>query len=328
MQEFTGKQYLQIDIANCYGLDRLTWNERLFWFDNNEPQLEQIAVHAKNPILFRKAVRAWRQAERKQPINHIMGLDATSSGLQILATLSGCIETGKATNLVFTGRRECAYDNISCFMQDEHSLNVSREQVKPPVMTVFYGSKEEPKKVFGEGDELAAFYTAIQNKLPGAYNLIDIFLSYWQSDKLYHSWTMPDGHRVKVPVTVVEDKQLEIDEMDHMRVTYRSKVLACKRKDRSLAANIVHSIDGWIVRQMVAAAHKQGYWLAPIHDCFYTHPNHMNDVRANYIKIMTWLARNNLLQKILSDIAGYNVSYFPMQQGLEKYIPYSEYALS
>ena len=88
MQHFTGSQYLQIDLANCYGLDRLTWDERLFWADEHESMLEQLDSSAKSPILFRKAVRAWRDHQAGKAVNHIIGLDATAG--RLLGVTPGC----------------------------------------------------------------------------------------------------------------------------------------------------------------------------------------------------------------------------------------------
>lgn len=329
MQTFTGTQYLKIDIANCFGLDRLDWQDRLHWFENNEPDLESLDVNAKSPILFRKAVRALRTAQQGKPVNHPMGLDATASGLQIMGLLSGCVATAKATNLVNTGHREDVYESVALEMQTHGCSNIDRTVVKKPVMTVFYGSKAQPKAIFGEeSPELFAFYDALKEKLPGAFELMDILQSYWRSDVTHHAWTLPDGHRAIVPVIEIEERRLEIDEANHMRVTYRTKVLSKKRNSRALAANIVHSIDGWVVRRMLAGAKKHGFYLAPIHDCFYAHPNHMNTVRKLYVDIMTELSTMNLLQSILSEIAGYRVRYSPRQQGLSALVPDAEYALS
>ncbi len=328
MQTFTGSEYLKIDIANCFGLDRLKWDHRIMWVDTFESQLEAKAPLAKHPILFRKAVRAMRTVQQGNPTNHIMGLDATASGLQIMGAMSGCHETAKATNLIDTGERSCVYQLIADHMNTIAGVSVDRDRVKKPVMTVFYGSTAKPKEIFGEGATLAAFYAALQEKLPGAYDLMDVLQQQWNSYALKHPWTLPDGHVACVPVTQTVEKDIEIDECDHMRFAYRAKVIAPVIRSRSLAANIVHSIDGWIVRQMVSAAHQQGFWLAPIHDCFYTSPNNMDQVRKNYTSIMQWLANNSQVSKILTEIKGAKVPYIPLSNTLGAHVAYNEYALS
>ena len=328
MRTFKGTTYLKIDIANCYGLDRLAWDDRVHWYNNNEPILESLHSTAKHPILYRKAVRAMRVVQQGKPTNHIMGLDATASGLQIMGALSGCHDTARATNLIDTGERKDVYQNIADCMNAIPGISVTRDQVKKPVMTVFYGSTAKPKEIFGEGATLAAFYLALKEQLTGAYDLMDVLQQYWNSSATKHRWTLPDGHVACVPVTQTVEKNLEIDECDHMRFAYRAKVITPKIRSRSLAANIVHSIDGWIVRQMVAAAHQQGFWLAPIHDCFYTSPNNMDKVRQNYITIMQWVANNSQVSKILSEINGKKVTYTPLSTDLGALIAHSEYALS
>jgi len=328
MQQFTGTQYLKIDIANCFGLDKLTWKDRLYWFDNNEPVLEEQGELAKHPILYRKAVRAMRTVQKGNPTNHIMGLDATASGLQIMAALSGCHASASTVNLINTGQRESVYDWVAQYMNQAQGMNVTEKTVKTPTMTVFYGSTAQPKKVFGEGEALKAFYSALKEHLPGAYELMGLFQRNWQSRATIHQWTLPDGHVARVPVLQTIEKNLEIDEFEHMRFAYRAQIIAPKLKGKSLAANIVHSIDGWIVRQMVQAANKQGFWMAPIHDCFYASPNYMNQVRQNYVTIMMWLADNSQVSKILSEISGHKVQYKPKSKTLSAFIAQSEYALS
>lgn len=328
MQTFTGTEYLKIDIANCYGLDKETWANRLAWVAANEPTLELQDRGAKSPILFRKAVRALRLVQRGEPTNHIMGLDATASGLQIMAALSGCFNTASAVNLVNTGVRECFYTTVANFMCTQGGIRVTTAEVKKPVMTVFYGSTEQPRQLLGEGPELVAFYNALREKATGAYNLMGLFQSHWRPDVEYHTWRLPDGHIAKVPVTQTVEKSLEIDEFDHLRFAYRSNILSPKSQSRALAANIVHSIDGWVARMMVRAAQKQGFWLAPIHDCFYTSPNHMNQVRENYLTIMQWIARSNLVEDILTQISGRWQPYDKLSNTLDQHIAQAEYALS
>jgi len=328
MQQFTGTQYLKIDIANCFGLDKETWSDRLSWVAANEPNLELLAPDADAPILYRKAVRALRAVQRGEPTRHIMGLDATASGLQIMAAMSGCFNTAEAVNLLDTGVRKCFYRTVSDFMNTIPGIRVTRERVKKPVMTAFYGSTAQPKEIFGEGPELVAFYKAMEEKATGPYHLMGLFQSHWRPDVEYHTWKLPDGHIAKVPVTQTIEKSLEIDELDHLRFTYRATLLCPKTQGRALAANIVHSVDGWVVRQMVKAAKQQGFWLAPIHDCFYTSPNYMNQVRENYVKIMAWIAQSDLVSNILTDISGRYVPYVKHSYILHHYIKNAEYALS
>ena len=267
MKTFTGVEYLKIDIANCFGLDRLNWMDRLYWVDTNNHQLKDLACNAKHPVLYRKGLRALRIVEKGLPTNHIMGLDATASGIQLMAAISGCHTTAATCNLINTGQREDVYASVATHMNQVSGLSFTRNDIKQPLMTVVYGSTEQPKQIFGEGEELIVFYDTIKERIPGAWKLLQLFMKYWDSYAEYHSWTLPDGHVAKVPVVEVMEKKLEIDEEDHMRFTYRASVVTSKRKSRSLPANIIHSIDGWVVRQMVQAANKQGFWMAPVHDC-------------------------------------------------------------
>lgn len=328
MQTFSGTNYLKIDVANCFGLDKETWDDRLAWVATNDSKLESLDESADAPILFRKAVRALRTVQRGEPTNHVMGLDATASGIQIMGALSGCYNTARATNLVFTGRREDVYGAVASYMNTLPGMNIARATLKKPIMTFFYGSTAQPKSIFGEGPELVAFYKAMREQLTGAFELMTLFQSHWRPDVEYHSWKLPDGHIARVPVTQTVEKSLEIDELDHMRFAYRANILNPKLESRALAANIVHSIDGWIVRKMVQAASIQGYWLAPIHDCFYTSPNYMNYVRANYLKIMQWIAETNLVSTILSQISGRTVHYNKRSTALHYDMKDAEYALS
>lgn len=79
-EEFTPRQYLQIDIANSYGLDKLDWSDRLSWFNDNEPHLEDLLNQADEPALYYAGVKAYRDVQAGKPIGYMISLDATSSG--------------------------------------------------------------------------------------------------------------------------------------------------------------------------------------------------------------------------------------------------------
>jgi DNA-directed RNA polymerase len=307
MQELTPLEYLQIDVANCFGLDKETWNNRLEWVKDNNSVLEVLSDTAESPILFRKAVRALRKVEDGYPTNHIMGLDATSSGPQFMAAMSGCIHSAEAVNLVNTGKREDLYNYVSSTMSSLVGRMIPRWEIKHPVMTFFYGSVAAPRAVFGEAVD--SFFEAMHKGMPGPTSLMELFQAHWNPTATEYRWVMPDGHHVVIPVTDVEQKGMEIDELDHFRYTYRTRVVKPREDGRALAANIVHSVDAWVCRQMVRRAARQGFQLAPIHDCFFTSPKYMQRVRENYRDLLIEVAERNLVSDILGQITQSNYSY-------------------
>ena len=82
MKTFNALNYLKIDVSNCYGNDKLTWEERLNWFNNNEPVLESYFNTADSPALYYAGVKAYRayQANPNYTNTYPISLDATSSG--------------------------------------------------------------------------------------------------------------------------------------------------------------------------------------------------------------------------------------------------------
>ena len=268
-QQFTGLEYMNIDIANQFGMDKKIWSERLDWVAANEHCLQDAIEFADEPILMAKAINARKDALQGIPTGFIMGLDATAQGLQILACLSGCYKTASRVNLVNTGQREDLYTFVSEHMSVVCGYLIERGILKHPIMTTFYGSLAQPKKVFGEGTpELQAFYDVLYKELPGAMALLNIIQSCWDPQALYHSWTLPDDHVSHVKVMVPVEKKVEVDELDHATFTHRFYVNQAEENGLSLAANIVQSIDGFIVREMQRMAQRQGFELLSIHDPF------------------------------------------------------------
>ena len=109
MELFTGIEYLKIDIASSFGLDKEIWENRIAWFNQNEHQLDQLVSQADEPAMFYAGVQAYRDVMAGKPIGYMASLDATSSGLQILACLTGDRHTASLCNVVDIGYRENAY---------------------------------------------------------------------------------------------------------------------------------------------------------------------------------------------------------------------------
>jgi DNA-directed RNA polymerase len=139
---------------------------------------------------------------------------------------------------------------------------------------------------------------------------------------------MPDGHHVHIPELNTVVKKIEVDEFHHMTFKYTTSIVAPKEEGRALAANIVHSIDAFVAREMIRRASNAGYPLGSIHDCFYAGANHVNDVRQNYIEILSEVASMNLVEDILSQLLSRPFIYTKISNDLPEEILKSEYALS
>lgn len=249
-QTFTGKEYLKIDIANNFGLDKLSWNDRIAWFDQNESQLPALLNQAAEPALFYAGTKAWEDTLAKRPSGYMISLDATSSGLQILAVLTGDRSAAQLCNVVDTGAREDAYTNIYNLMLGVLGQNakISRDDVKQAIMTALYSSVAVPKRVFGEGELLALFYEILSTMAPAAWELNETMLDLWNPTATSHDWVMPDNFHAHIKVIDTVSDTIHFENQP-FHVAY--KVNQPIPEGRSLGANMVHAIDGMIVREIV-----------------------------------------------------------------------------
>ena len=263
MQTFSGIEYLCIDIATNYGLGDKNWNERIDWTLSYEPQLlkmlkaiesdpkyvSEFMLEADEPALFFAGVQALRDAREGRASGYPISLDATSSGVQILACLTGCEQSAALCNVVDTGRREDAYTNIyqsMCAVLGD-AVKIARKETKRAIMTAFYNSTAVPKEVFGTGDLLRVFYERVEAMAPGAWGLNEALKALWKPMGLSHDWVLPDNFHVHVKVMTTKTKVVH---MLNRPVLVELKENEGTKEGRSLSPNLVHSIDGMVVREM------------------------------------------------------------------------------
>ena len=114
----TGIRYLKYDIANCMGYDKETWYKRTveankivntIFVDNifNEDLMLTYSREADTPLLFIKAINAYYNGViLNKPISEEVYLDASSSGIQIMSTMAGCVVGAKHSNVHASTTRE------------------------------------------------------------------------------------------------------------------------------------------------------------------------------------------------------------------------------
>lgn len=248
-QTFTGKQYLMMDIANHFGLDKEDWDVRLAWTFNHLHNLEHMLGQADSPAQYFAAVQAWRQVEQGEATGYAIALDATASGMQILACLTGDRRAAQLCNVVNVGRRVDAYTEVYQYMLAKvgQQGRVTRDMVKQAVMTSLYNSEAIPKKVFGTGPLLNQFHGTMEEECPAVWELNKYYKAIWDSERLTYSWTLPDNFHVHVKVMDYVTEQV-LFAGEHFDVV--TKHHAPTAEGRSLSANTTHSIDGMIVREI------------------------------------------------------------------------------
>ena len=109
MQKFTAFQYIKLDIANSFGLDKETFDNRLNWFNENKGSLSGLVDDADEPAQFYAGMLAYQDVLEGKPIGYMVGMDATASGLQCMAALTGCKVTAETVNMVNPDVRHDAY---------------------------------------------------------------------------------------------------------------------------------------------------------------------------------------------------------------------------
>lgn len=265
MQKFTGFEYLLIDAANQFGLDKERFDSRIIWAKSNFDQLELLIPECpkKTRPAFEKAVQVIRSVCNGKPTGHRMGMDAICSGMAIISALTGCAKGCEATGLISDedSERPNAYTAVADAMSRHlggQQFVVDPDDVKKAVMTSLYGSKATPKRLFGNPDnpdevtpELAAFYAAVEEVAPGASLFMDAALALWQPFALSHTWTLPDGHISSVKVMEPVEKRLRVDELNGTSFTYRWKENIGQESGLSLVANITHSVDAYLLRTLI-----------------------------------------------------------------------------
>ena len=315
MREFSPREYLKMDIASNYGndMDKQNWEVRLQWFEDNEFQLTQLVDTAEEPALFYAGVQAWEAVNRGEPTGYPISLDATSSGLQILAVLTGDEKAASICNVIDVGYRCDAYTIVYQRMVDKlgESARIDREDTKQAIMTSLYGSQAVPKEVFGEGILLRSFLTTMMESAPGAWELNQAFLSIWDSNALSNDWVLPDNFHVRVKVM---SQKKEVVHFFNQPVDTYYKVNAPIESGRSLGANITHSIDGMMVREITRRCDYNPVVVKRVQRLIFTawdKPEEYEDNQDNRMVLTLWehyMETGYLSARILDHITAENIT--------------------
>lgn len=248
MQTLTGTEYLMAEIACKHDktMEKNTWDERLDHFREimKLPDINKAIKKASDPIGMRAGMIAWNDTAAGKATGYMISLDACSSGLQLLSLLISC---PKSFDLCGGIQDQCVDSYTKIYGEMNLHGVLSRKQVKNAIMTSFYGSTAMPEYTFGEHIEL--FYDTIADMAPGAWDLNLGLQELWDEvqDSIY-AWTMPDGFNA-----CIETQAKEFTEFKFLDSTYEvgKKINARPDFHKGLGPNLIHSVDGMVVREML-----------------------------------------------------------------------------
>lgn len=247
-QELTGTDYIRAAVACCYDktVEKLQWDDRLAAYEDliasDMWDTDKMYEKASNPVGLRAAREALQKAVANQPTGFTVSLDASSSGLQFLSLLTRCPTSWKLCG----GDEEVLDAYVEIFDSMDSGLDLDRKDVKQCIMTALYGSEAMPKQIFKENVD--QFYATMETMASGAWQLNLDIQELWDHVKgNTYDWYLPDGHyccieaqdKVKVEFTFMEENY-EITQKVHERPRFH----------KGLGPNLIHSMDGMVVREM------------------------------------------------------------------------------
>lgn len=243
-RELTGLEYLMADIACKHdkAYEKKGWDERLHHFSEIDFKDPKTFKQASNPIGLRAAYIALEHTAMKKPSGYMISLDASSSGLQLLSLLVSCPISWK-----LCGGDENILDAYAeIFLHMNTGLKIDRKDVKQSIMTALYGSTATPKAVFGE--DVDVFYDWMEKLAPGAWDLNLGIQELWDEiEGTTYDWVMPDNF-----YACIETHDKEVIPFMFLEQEFQliQKVNERPRFHKGLGPNLIHSIDGMIVREM------------------------------------------------------------------------------
>jgi hypothetical protein len=314
---FTDYQYMMIDLANSFGLDKEEYSTRIQWVRDNMDILETLADKADEPYVYAKSLKNLRDVQLGKPTGALIRFDAICSGIQLLSVLTRCVKGCMATGAINDGKKRAnAYRKVHRTMETilGEEFDVTYEDIKQAVMTSCYGSKAIPEELFGTGVKLEAFKQACMEVAPGAFGMLNPLKNTWDPTTKVHHWKLPDGYQAYVPVMATDIIDLVVDELGGYEMSTLIVENRAKEFGVSNIANVTHSIDGYVVRSLVRYCNYNPSTTKRIRKLVNDELATRKDESQTDQSILKTIEKLNLLDiTIIDEITSFNVGKYPRQ---------------
>ena len=326
------EQWLAFQVATTYGRDKDTWDERQEWVVKNITLISRVANDpircrpeweaAEEPWQFLSACDEYYHcvlARTKRTTSLPIAIDATCSGLQILAGLASDRSTAELVNVLPSDKPQDAYKAVA-----EHSKpNIperirpywDRKKVKRTVMTIPYNAKPYSNRTYIrdalkedgvdiDKDELTQTVKVVRGSMdtivPGPMAVMkwierevsSIVKEGLKKGVVILEWETPSGFIVNQKLMKRNTQQLNLQLLGRCRVnitTEDDKEVSVVRHKAATAPNLIHSLDASLLQ--IASSKFGDTPLATIHDSVLTRATDMTRlstlVRETYMDLFS-----------------------------------------
>ena len=196
-----GRHWLAVHGANCFGIDKVSFEERVAWVRENFGMIRDSAANpldgrrfwceAENPYQFLafcfEYIEMWGSPDADEYVSHLcVGMDGSCNGLQNFSALLRDEVGGAATNLVPSEKPRDIYQEVADVLnrmvnEDAGSYDekirdnariwqgkITRKVTKRGVMTTPYGSKRFGLRaqLHVELEKIAPNYLGVEDEYP------------------------------------------------------------------------------------------------------------------------------------------------------------------
>ncbi len=272
--EYTGFEWLLVDVASRYGMDKEHNSVRIEWAKGLIPLVQAATDETMLTLLMKPyidkadevpmfcgALLALWDTINGRVSTWQVGQDAASSGPQLLSTLLKDV----------TGMRYCGvigtvvpdlYTSVTNVMNTT-GVTISRTIVKKGIIPHVYASEVEPKKVFKKNYH--KFLESYKSVVGKAQEASDFMVNAWNSNAHEHRFVMPDGADIIIPVLVQHKKTIPCGKHTF---EYIYDAIGSRKKGeqgtKGLSANTTHPYDAYVLREL---NRRCNYDLAHIQRC-------------------------------------------------------------
>ena len=296
------ERWLRFQVATTYGLDKETLDNRLSWTYSNEDLIERIATEPIDNISdWEEVEEPWQFLAACDEFYHCVikrdristglpvAIDATCSGLQILAGLAKDKSTAQLVNVLPSDKPQDAYKVIAETSKPNIPEKLrpywDRKCTKRTVMTIPYNAKPfsnrsyikealKDKEVEIEKEDLTQTVNAVRDAMnvivPGPMRVMK-----WIESEVSNAikrgateleWVTPSGFVVSQQIFKKEFERITLQVLGqcNMRVSTGDSAEVDKARHKAATApNLIHSLDASL---LCLSALDFNHPIALIHD--------------------------------------------------------------